>query len=83
MCGEERKIGTISVPGQNDATLQLVLKQKVRDMEFSIIVVAHGTLIRVTMGLLRGEAHAHVINGEAIELEPDLLLGFKAEHVAG
>ena len=46
MCGEERKIGTISVPGQNDATLQLVLKQKVRDMEFSIIVVAHATSAR-------------------------------------
>lgn len=44
-----------------------------------MIVVAHGTLIRVTMGMLRGEPHAHVLNCETIELEPELLLGFEPE----
>jgi uncharacterized phosphatase len=44
-----------------------------------IIAVAHGTLIRVTMGLLRGEPHAHVLNCETIELEPELLMGFEPE----
>lgn len=68
------------VAARSIATLQELVNA---NPDQRIIVVAHGTLIRVTMGLLRGEAHAHVINGEAIELEPELLLGFEAEQVAG
>jgi uncharacterized phosphatase len=46
-------------------------------------VEALQALVRVTMGLLRGEPHAHVLNCETIELEPDLLMGFEPEAVIG
>jgi hypothetical protein len=36
----------MSVLDQDDATLQLVLKYKTREMEFSIIVAAHATSAR-------------------------------------
>jgi len=70
-CEPEAEVAARSV----DALQQLVRENAGRRM----IVVAHGTLIRVTMGLLRGEPHAHVLNCETIELEPELLMGYEPE----
>ncbi|WP_417217632.1 histidine phosphatase family protein [Arthrobacter sp.] len=38
-----------------------------------MIVVAHGTLIRLLVGSLRGVVHPRVLNGEVVEVDADLL----------
>lgn len=39
----------------------------------NIVVVAHGTLIRLVVGSLLGVEHPRVLNGEVVEIDADLL----------
>lgn len=46
--------------------------------EQRIIVVAHGTLIRLTMSALLGQPHPRLANCEVVDVEPELLLNPQA-----
>jgi uncharacterized phosphatase len=43
-----------------------------------IIVVAHGTLIRLTMSALLGQPHPRLANCEVVDVEPEMLLNLQA-----
>ncbi|HET8794775.1 MAG TPA: histidine phosphatase family protein [Arthrobacter sp.] len=46
--------------------------------EQRIIVVAHGTLIRLTMSALLGQPHPRLANCEVVDVEPEMLLNLQA-----
>ncbi|WP_026819674.1 histidine phosphatase family protein [Arthrobacter castelli] len=43
-----------------------------------IVVVAHGTLIRLTMSALLGQPHPRLANCEVVDVEPEMLLNLQA-----
>lgn len=46
--------------------------------EQRIVVVAHGTLIRLTMSALLGQPHPRLANCEVVDVEPEMLLNLQA-----
>jgi probable phosphoglycerate mutase len=45
----------------------------------NIIVVAHGTILRLTLNLLHGTPRGYIANGETVELDAGLVLGYRAD----
>jgi uncharacterized phosphatase len=45
----------------------------------NIIVVAHGTILRLTLNALHGTPRDHIFNGETVELDPDVVLGYRPD----
>jgi probable phosphoglycerate mutase len=47
--------------------------------EQNIIAVAHGTILRLTLNVLHGTPRDYILNGETVELDPDVVLGYRAD----
>lgn len=84
--GEGRAVAHLPRPDIDELLLcaeaeELVVERGVRALRklvranpgANIIVVAHGTLIRLSLDALRGGKHAHLRNGEIVEIDAALL----------
>lgn len=47
--------------------------------EQNIVAVAHGTILRLTLNVLHGTPRDYILNGETVELDPDVVLGYRAD----